>query len=113
MAGFVGLGSTCLRVGRRGGVASVSLSLKHINTQTNTETHTQGVYFHNCDCAAGASGGAILDPSFNVVGINTAHVMPTNPQLLRSQDYNPSYPNIAVPSSQYMPTYAHILTQMS
>lgn len=88
------------------------------STDKQTNKHTQpnkpqGVYFHNCDCAAGASGGAILDPSFNVVGINTAHVMPTNPQLLRSQDYNPSYPNIAVPSSQYMPTYAHILTQMS
>ncbi len=74
---------------------------------------TQGVYFHNCDCAAGASGGALLDPSFNVVGINTAHVMPTNPALLRPEDYNPIYPNIAVPAYQFMPTYAHILTQMS
>jgi hypothetical protein len=76
-------------------------------------THPQGVYFHNCDCAAGASGGALLDPSFNVVGINTAHVMPNNPTLLRSAEYNPTYPNIAVPAYQFMPTYAHILTQMS
>lgn len=73
------------------------------------------MYFHNCDCAAGASGGAILDPSFNIVGINTAHVMPNNPQLLASstKDYNPQFPNIAVPAYQWMPTYAHILTQMS
>ena len=35
--------------------------------QCSLEDAYQGVYFHNCDCAAGASGGALLDPSFNVV----------------------------------------------
>jgi V8-like Glu-specific endopeptidase len=71
----------------------------------------QGVYFHNCDCAAGASGGALLDPSNNIVGINTAHIMPPDVNMLRFSDYNSKYPNIAVPSVQFMPTYAHILTQ--
>jgi len=80
--------------------------------QCSLEDAYQGVYFHNCDCAAGASGGAMLDPSYNVVGINTAHVMPSNTKLLRATDYNPTYPNIAVPAYQFMPTYAHILTQM-
>ncbi|KAM3576997.1 hypothetical protein VYU27_001138 [Nannochloropsis oceanica] len=80
--------------------------------QCSLEDAYQGVYFHNCDCAAGASGGALLDGSYNVVGINTAHIMPSNTQLLRSTEYNPTYPNIAVPAYQFMPTYAHILMQI-
>lgn len=94
---------------------ATGLDSSHPTSTHNGLTGWQGVYFHNCDCAAGASGGALLDPSFNVVGINTAHVMPANPSLLSSsnKDYNPSYPNIAVPAYQFMPTYAHILTQMS
>lgn len=73
----------------------------------------QGVYFHNCDCAAGASGGALLDPANNVVGINTAHIMPRDASVLRGSDFNSAYPNIAVPAAQFMPTFAHILTQMA
>jgi len=83
-----------------------------IDPKCSLEDAYQGVYFHNCDCAAGASGGALLDASFNVVGINTAHVMPSNTKLLRASDYNPTYPNIAVPAYQFMSTYAHILTQI-
>lgn len=73
----------------------------------------QGVYFHNCDCMAGASGGAILDPANNVVAINTAHIMPKDPSLIKGSDYNSNFPNIGVPAAQFMPTYAHILTQTS
>lgn len=69
----------------------------------------QSVYFHNCDCAAGASGGAILDQGFNAVGINTAHIMPKEKSVLGGADYNEAYPNIAVPAVQFMPTYAFIL----
>lgn len=77
------------------------------------EDFFQGVYFHNCDCEAGASGGAILDPSNNIVGINTAHIMPKDKAVLTSGDFNADYPNIAVPTWQFMPTYAHILQDES
>jgi len=69
------------------------------------------VFYLTDPCPSSSLLGAILDPSHNVIGINTAHIMPRDKAALNGGDYNADFPNIAVPSWQFMPTYAHILQQ--
>ena len=73
---------------------------------------TQNVYFHNCDCQSGASGGAIIDMTTNLaVAINTAHIRPFNDEILKYSDFNADYPNIGVPVKSFYPTLQTIFTK--
>lgn len=76
------------------------------------ESFTQNVYFHNCDCQSGASGGAIIDMTTNLaVAINTAHIRPFNDDILKYSDFNADYPNIGVPVKSFYPTLQTIFTK--
>ena len=76
------------------------------------ENFTQNVYFHNCDCQSGASGGAIIDKETNLaVAINTAHIRPFDDDILKYSDFNPDYPNIGVPVKSFYPTLQTIFAK--